>query len=287
MEYSARPPRIKGNGQTLHKLHHNWVQICMMIPGHQCGPIIGKGGSRVKAYHQETGAFVFIFNDYVSGEYLPESNEKIISLTGPPDAVGRAMLQIATIILTEPINAQVFYYDPKKGGPTYFFNQAAHDRGFGAGGYGYQGGQGQVGFQQHQQPLIPSIPGWAFELENGWGQPNPPPFDPFLQKLTEKWFNDMECHVTAKLQHVLWIRGHKDCRLEEIMTMSGCQILIKKVDKDQCYVPIIVKGECKQDVDNAVWLMNVCINAYCDPRASLVPAEATCSVQEVVMTEAY
>ena len=46
------------------RCQHSEVQICLLLPEHDCGPVIGKRGSRITTYHQETGCQVFVHNDY-------------------------------------------------------------------------------------------------------------------------------------------------------------------------------------------------------------------------------
>lgn len=46
------------------RCQHSEVQICLLLPEHDCGPVIGKKGSRITTYHQETGCQVFVHNDY-------------------------------------------------------------------------------------------------------------------------------------------------------------------------------------------------------------------------------
>ena len=68
----------------------------------------------------------YVFNSYPSGEYLPQSNEKVVTLTGPPNAIGVAVQTICQIIIDEPaMGQQVFPYNPQCA-PTGFFNQRGH-----------------------------------------------------------------------------------------------------------------------------------------------------------------
>lgn len=61
----------------------------------QCGAIIGKGGSNIKNLMQTTGASV-----HVASDMLPESTERLVTLTGTPEAVTRCIHEICTILMT-------------------------------------------------------------------------------------------------------------------------------------------------------------------------------------------
>ena len=86
------------------------ISFRLCIPATQCGPLIGKGGSKIKEIREGTGASV-----QVAGETLPGSNERAVTvsgsvhlvlslhdtiayLTGSAEALARCVSQICEII---------------------------------------------------------------------------------------------------------------------------------------------------------------------------------------------
>ena len=55
----------------------NLISFRLCIPATQCGPLIGKGGSKIKEIREGTGASV-----QVAGETLPGSNERAVTVSG-------------------------------------------------------------------------------------------------------------------------------------------------------------------------------------------------------------
>jgi len=53
------------------------ISFRLCIPATQCGPLIGKGGSKIKEIREGTGASV-----QVAGETLPGSNERAVTVSG-------------------------------------------------------------------------------------------------------------------------------------------------------------------------------------------------------------
>merc|ERR1711970_447540 len=71
--------------------------------------------------------------------------------------------------------------------------------------------------------------------------------------------------------------------------MSGAFINIDDPAHDSTLREITVaRGQGNEmSVDNAVWLMNIAINAFCDPSGSACPFPANASMQGVVMSGFY
>lgn len=274
----SRPPCVKGRGQNVTTFDHNDVQCCMICPGPQCGPIIGREGSRVKAYHQETGAYVFIHNDFISGEFLPQSNEKIVTITGNPTNIGTAVNRICNIIIDEPVNSEVYPYDPSMGGPTFFFDQKSMTKGWGT---AQQFGAG---------PQIDAngVISYKYECNDGWAGCRPK-MDVFMEKVEEERVSETQAKITVQYSHFNSICGRNNQRLEEIKSMSDAQIAIADIDEDCCYRGFMLSGADKMVLDNAIWLMNVALNAYTgDKNASLAPGKGRDgTLQDVVVSESY
>jgi len=243
---------------------------------------------------------------------LPHSNEKVVSLTGPPNAIGVAVQTICQIIIDEPaMGQQVFPYNPQSQ-PTGFFNQRGHYQGFGNSGFGNFGGMPGGGFgkgsrntnsRPHEQ-----VPGWQFEINNGWGDYDAPEaVDKFLQKvkasdIVEEEVQDGEGEdakqiktasstVTVNIHQFNIIVGFQDLRLKEVKDISLCDVAYDdEIDEDSCMreIEITAKGaNAKQQVENAIWLMNCCVNAFSDVHTNVVRVKPGTTLEKVVTSEAF
>jgi len=106
------------------------VQICRIVPVPHIPKIIGNQGSKLPEYFESSGCRVFVFNQYPSGICLPNSNEKVISITGEPECIGLCvdeMLEIITNIKAPKKNVK-FY--SSKSGSTGFWDQKGHFNGW-------------------------------------------------------------------------------------------------------------------------------------------------------------
>jgi len=71
--------------------------------------------------------------------------------------------------------------------------------------------------------------------------------------------------------------------------MTGCEIIID----DECPVDsvfrtlTIKKGAIEEGVENAKWLIDICVNAFCDPQLSLRPFSTDMSIENAILTGAY
>jgi len=85
------------------------------------------------------------------------------------------------------------------------------------------------------------------------------------------------------------IMGNGGHRIKEIRNMSRAFVNIDDPAPDSTLREVtIARGQGNEmSVDNAVWLMNIAINAFCDPSGSACPFPATASMQEVVMSGFY
>merc|ERR1719510_2258003 len=85
----------------------------------------------------------------------------------------------------------------------------------------------------------------------------------------------------CNLEQIGSVMGVKGSRIKEVRRMSGAEILIEELQGDSCMRNIIIKpGEFSTEVsvENAAWLLNICVNAFCDPKASIVPFNTTCTL---------
>lgn len=64
----------------------------LLVPNSQCGPLIGKGGSRIKEIREGSGATITI-----PTETLPGSTERSVTIAGSTDALGECIGKICEV----------------------------------------------------------------------------------------------------------------------------------------------------------------------------------------------
>lgn len=64
----------------------------LLVPNSQCGPLIGKGGSRIKEIRESSGATITI-----PTETLPGSTERSVTIAGSTDALGECIAKICEV----------------------------------------------------------------------------------------------------------------------------------------------------------------------------------------------
>ena len=166
-------------------------------------------------------------------------------------------------------------WDMDQHGPVGFFGEEATWNGSGL----------PPGFSM----MMPSTaPGLAHG--GGWGGPVPEGVDALIQKLPEFPQPDGSIQLKANLEQVGTIMGARGARIKELRRMSGAEIGIQETEPPACMRTItLTRGQFSSEpsLQNAVWLLNICINAFCEPKASIVPFNNQCSLQDVVMSEMY
>lgn len=65
----------------------------MIVPASQCGPLIGKGGSKIKEIRDSTGAAM-----QVAADMLPNSTERCVNISGTVDAILDCIYEICLIL---------------------------------------------------------------------------------------------------------------------------------------------------------------------------------------------
>lgn len=71
------------------------LNVKLIVPASQCGPLIGKGGSKIKEIRDMTGASM-----QVAGEMLPSSSERVVNIAGSAESVLDCIYEICLILLS-------------------------------------------------------------------------------------------------------------------------------------------------------------------------------------------
>jgi len=83
------------------------VTLRLLVPNSQCGPLIGKGGQRIKEIREAAGATITI-----PSETLPGSSERSVTLAGSPDALGNCIGKIFEVFEEFPARQNNVKYFP-------------------------------------------------------------------------------------------------------------------------------------------------------------------------------
>ncbi|CAH1241305.1 PCBP3 [Branchiostoma lanceolatum] len=84
------------------------VTFRLLVPNSQCGPLIGKGGSKIKEIREASGATITI-----PSETLPGSSERAVTVSGSPDAISQCVYNIADVMLEFPARQNNVQFDPQ------------------------------------------------------------------------------------------------------------------------------------------------------------------------------
>ncbi|KAF9922196.1 hypothetical protein FBU30_007714 [Linnemannia zychae] len=136
------------------------ITMRLLAGNHKMGSIIGKGGSKIKEIQEASGARITAME-----ELLPNSTERVVSITGVPDAIHIAVYHIG-LILEEKTerdrygSANTVHYKPVSrdaygvGGITGMGYGSSRGSG---GGQSFYGGNGVGGYGSHLHagPMAP------------------------------------------------------------------------------------------------------------------------------------
>ncbi|XP_022178724.1 poly(rC)-binding protein 3-like [Myzus persicae] len=81
----------------------------LIVPAYQCSFIIGKRGYKIKKIRESSGAYI-----QVSSNMLPNSTERLVSITGTTDKVSQCIYNVCNILLYSPRCSVISYEPPKK-----------------------------------------------------------------------------------------------------------------------------------------------------------------------------
>jgi len=264
-----RPPVIMARGQK--QAGKDDVQFGLLLSEENCGPIIGKSGSRITTYVQETGCQVYVHNEYCSGKTLPMSNEKVVTITGPPTAIPVCMEKIFNILKEEGRGGNKRrIWDIYQTGPCNFFGDLGPN--FGGG-------------------MPPAMgPAATGPIPGAWNAELPPGISPIIQQIAFSFNQAEDCWMGQVNQEMVTsIIGPRGARIKEMRAMTQCDIIID----DECAhdsvfrIVKVKKGGLEEGPENAKWLMNICINAFCNPELSLRPFSADMRIEDAILTGVY
>lgn len=83
------------------------VTFRLIVPNANCGSLIGKGGSNIKELRESTGAIIQVAN-----EMLPNSNERVVSLSGSTDSICPCIKRLFEIATETKPKGPVLPYQP-------------------------------------------------------------------------------------------------------------------------------------------------------------------------------
>ncbi|KAK6491707.1 poly(rC)-binding protein 3-like isoform X3 [Huso huso] len=241
------------------------VTLRLVVPGSQCGSLIGKGGSKIKEIRETTGAQV-----QVAGDMLPNSTERAVTISGTPDAIIQCVKQICVVMLESPPKGATIPYRPKSASAPIIFagGQVRADTILAS------AGNHTVLAQPQQAPNIPVL--WSacpktFAIQGQYAiHPDltklhqlamqHSPFTPLGQ--TNPGFPGLDA-TTSTSSHELSIPndligciiGRQGSKINEIRQMSGAQIKIANAIEGSAERQVTITGS-PANISLAQYLIN-------------------------------
>ena len=87
------------------------LSLRLILPSFQCGSLIGKGGKKIKEIREVTSAAVNVGSDFLS-----ESTERSVTVSGSYKAVTLGIYHICCVMLENPVQGSTVEYQPRRGG---------------------------------------------------------------------------------------------------------------------------------------------------------------------------
>uniref|UniRef100_F6UNM5 K Homology domain-containing protein n=1 Tax=Ciona intestinalis TaxID=7719 RepID=F6UNM5_CIOIN len=226
------------------------VTIRLIVPASQCGSIIGKGGVKIKEIRDTTGCAI-----QVQSEMLPNCSERTVTLSGAPSTILHCIDMLCDVMIQYPAKTATVPFKPDVGNPTCIFHQGKT--------YMLQGGSGlfflckkNSFFCKIRTPPLKKcytifITGYApHPGSSGNHQYTDGNCNHFTMDAAED-IEDLPCHsvnieanfparliscntqeLTVGNEFMGCIIGKGGSRIKEIRMLSGAQIQINKVEKE-------------------------------------------------------
>lgn len=83
------------------------LSVRIVAAGNQCGSIIGRHGAKVNEIRDKTGAAISVFQ-----EFLPNSNERVVEITGDGESCLQCAYHICGVLLESPPKTDTVPYVP-------------------------------------------------------------------------------------------------------------------------------------------------------------------------------
>lgn len=96
------------NASSIDSAYHPIVTLRLIIPASQCGSLIGRGGAKIKEIREMTSAAI-----QVAPDVLPNSTERVVTISGNIESLRKAAYQICMIMLESPPKGYTIPYRPK------------------------------------------------------------------------------------------------------------------------------------------------------------------------------
>ncbi|CAL8366557.1 poly(rC)-binding protein 3 [Gadus morhua] len=215
------------------------VTLRLVIPGSQCGSLIGKGGSKIKEIRETTGAQV-----QVAGDMLPDSTERAVTISGAPQAITQCVRHICSVMLESPPKGATIPYRPKglAGGHAVLSQQ------HGAPAFAIPGHPGQYAFPHQDLTKLHQLAMQHIPLPS-LGQSNPtfPGFDASAPTSSQE--------LAIPNDFIGCIIGRQGSKINEIRQVSGAHIKIASTSDGSPMRQVTITGS-PTSISVAQYLIN-------------------------------
>ena len=214
--------------------------IRLLISHLLIGSVIGKGGARIRQIQDLSGARMA-----ASKEMLPQSTERIVEVSGQPDAIRLAVAEIAKCLIEDWDRSQgtVLYHPGAEGGMNGAFGVGAD-------------GQARLGAQFGGRRAGPGGNGFAPRRnDNFGGAPAPAPQQrrPSGGESSDPNFREQKISIPSDM--VGCIIGRAGTKINEIRRLSGSKITIAKVAHDETGERMFVISGLPENNEKALFLL--------------------------------
>ena len=268
----------KGSVQT----REDKYQLVMILSAKDCGRVVGKGGSTIQKIEEDSKARVTCVKEFESGDTLPNSDERLITFTGSVETI----IEGLSLVL-EQLKGQNSHYkawDLTKDGPCNFFNNSGGRRSGGGGGGGNRDKYDARGDNSR----------FNRPRNNQFSRQNQNNLNPFIQNLTKRYLDEHKAvaQILVNVEQIGSIFGSSGSRIKDIRQQSGVKIKVNEAEGNSCFRIIEIDGSDRNcpgpiGVECAIWLMDVCINAFCPEDCSFAYFGKEASLEETVMSGLY
>ncbi|CAL8284484.1 unnamed protein product, partial [Arctogadus glacialis] len=215
------------------------VTLRLVIPGSQCGSLIGKGGSKIKEIRETTGAQV-----QVAGDMLPDSTERAVTISGAPQAITQCVRHICSVMLESPPKGATIPYRPQglAGGHAVLSQQ------HGAPAFAIPGHPGQYAFPHQDLTKLHQLAMQHIPLPS-LGQSNPtfPGFDASAPTSSQE--------LAIPNDFIGCIIGRQGSKINEIRQVSGAHIKIASTSDGSPMRQVTITGS-PTSISVAQYLIN-------------------------------
>lgn len=257
------------NGQAQQPIQPPVSKLVALVHRVVVGAVIGKGGETIRNTMNETGARI-----QVSGEVLPNSTDKSVTITGSQEQVVAALEKVIRQLQTTSV---------KPGTPTLPYTPSMVPRYPAAGGFpsgGPMGGPMGGPEPRGAMPFYPPMPAQSMQRFDDRRQydrapmPVGPPFQPPMSSMAPyhpaapRGFEGGDIGPLSEQKIAIpsvcagCVIGRGGEVIKTLRAQSGCSIQVENADAGNPNERFVIIKGTQNNIQNAVRLITQCVESY-------------------------